>query len=54
MGTIFLGRPRKGSGQKVAIKRLQLGKTTDLPALQNEIAMMTTSVHPKVGSEFRV
>jgi serine/threonine protein kinase len=36
------------SGRWAAIKKLPLSKTTDLPALQNEIAMMRTSAHPNV------
>jgi hypothetical protein len=34
--------------RQAAIKKLMLSKTTDLPALQNEIAMMRTSAHPNV------
>jgi hypothetical protein len=47
MGTIFQGTSRK-TGEKLALKRLTLGKDTDLPGLQNEIAMMKTSEHPSV------
>mmetsp|Transcript_43142 Transcript_43142/g.84357 ORF Transcript_43142/g.84357 Transcript_43142/m.84357 type:complete len:270 (+) Transcript_43142:1-810(+) len=47
MGTISLGTNRKTSKQ-AAVKKLVLSKTTDLPALQNEIAMMRTSAHPHV------
>lgn len=34
--------------RQAAVKKLLLSKTTDLPALQNEIAMMRTSAHPNV------
>mmetsp|Transcript_58038 Transcript_58038/g.142356 ORF Transcript_58038/g.142356 Transcript_58038/m.142356 type:complete len:369 (+) Transcript_58038:1-1107(+) len=47
MGTIYSGKSKK-TGQTVAIKKLTLGKQTDLPALQNEIAMMNTSRHETV------
>jgi len=47
MGTIYLATNRKTKRQS-AIKKLLLSKTTDLPALQNEIAMMRTSAHPNV------
>mmetsp|Transcript_30218 Transcript_30218/g.74285 ORF Transcript_30218/g.74285 Transcript_30218/m.74285 type:complete len:493 (-) Transcript_30218:147-1625(-) len=47
MGTIYLATNRK-SGKQSAVKKLLLSKTTDLPALQNEIAMMRTSAHPNV------
>eukprot|EP00291_Cryptomonas_curvata_P030973 CAMPEP_0172211932 /NCGR_PEP_ID=MMETSP1050-20130122/36690_1 /TAXON_ID=233186 /ORGANISM="Cryptomonas curvata, Strain CCAP979/52" /LENGTH=515 /DNA_ID=CAMNT_0012892465 /DNA_START=75 /DNA_END=1619 /DNA_ORIENTATION=+ len=47
MGTIYLAEDRK-SGRLLAVKKLPLSKTTDLPALQNEIAMMRTSRHANV------
>ena len=47
MGTIYLAQELR-TGKIVAIKKLVLSKTTDLPALQNEIAMMRTSAHPNV------
>mmetsp|Transcript_68713 Transcript_68713/g.100604 ORF Transcript_68713/g.100604 Transcript_68713/m.100604 type:complete len:527 (+) Transcript_68713:24-1604(+) len=47
MGTIFKGKCNK-TGVDFAIKRLSLAKNTDLPALQNEIAMMKISEHPQV------
>jgi len=36
------------AARQAAVKKLPLSKTTDLPALQNEIAMMRTSAHPNV------
>ena len=48
MGTIYLGTDRQRPHLSVAVKKLALSKTTDLPALQNEIAMMRTSAHPNV------
>mmetsp|Transcript_55891 Transcript_55891/g.147771 ORF Transcript_55891/g.147771 Transcript_55891/m.147771 type:complete len:502 (-) Transcript_55891:205-1710(-) len=47
MGTIYLAEDRRG-GRLLAVKKLPLSKTTDLPALQNEIAMMRTSRHANV------
>uniref|UniRef100_A0A7S0ECW0 Non-specific serine/threonine protein kinase n=1 Tax=Hanusia phi TaxID=3032 RepID=A0A7S0ECW0_9CRYP len=47
MGTIYLANDKK-AGRQFAVKKLMLSKTTDLPALQNEIAMMRTSAHPNV------
>mmetsp|Transcript_15697 Transcript_15697/g.38097 ORF Transcript_15697/g.38097 Transcript_15697/m.38097 type:complete len:518 (+) Transcript_15697:95-1648(+) len=47
MGTIYLATNKKTQKQ-AAVKKLVLSKTTDLPALQNEIAMMRTSAHPNV------
>mmetsp|Transcript_20083 Transcript_20083/g.40918 ORF Transcript_20083/g.40918 Transcript_20083/m.40918 type:complete len:538 (+) Transcript_20083:235-1848(+) len=47
MGTIYLGTD-KNTNKDVAIKKLSLSKTTDLPGLQNEIAMMKISAHPNV------
>eukprot|EP00960_Hanusia_phi_P065811 766216-Hanusia_phi.AAC.4 len=65
MGTIYKGtkgdkvslplqklRPSENGSQDYAIKKLALSKQTDLPALQNEIAMMKTSAHPNVVEYF--
>ncbi|EKX33861.1 hypothetical protein GUITHDRAFT_81068 [Guillardia theta CCMP2712] len=49
MGTIYRGTK---DGKDYAIKKLALSKQTDLPALQNEIAMMKTSAHPNVVEYF--
>lgn len=47
MGTIYMATDKQ-TGQNVAIKKLSLSKSTDLPGLQNEIAMMKISAHPNV------
>ena len=44
MGTIFKGKCVK-TGREFALKRLQLSKTTDMPGLHNEIAMMKMCAH---------
>jgi hypothetical protein len=44
---IHAGKNKKTT-QVVAVKKLALSKNTDMPALQNEIAMMKTSKHPTV------
>jgi len=46
-GTVYSGT-ENASGRRVAIKCLYTGKETDLPALENEIAMMGLSRHPNV------
>ena len=33
----------------MALKRLEIGKLTNMAPLENEIAMMTLSKHPNVG-----
>lgn len=37
--------------RRVAVKKLDLGKQTDIPALENEIAMMNLSKHTNIGEE---
>ncbi len=39
MGTIYLGQDRR-TDRRVAVKKLNLAKNTDMKALHNEIAMM--------------
>ena len=45
-GTVYRGE--MDDGKQVAIKSMATGKKTDLPAIENEIAMMKLSKHDKV------
>ncbi|KAJ1473287.1 P21-Rho-binding domain-containing protein [Baffinella frigidus] len=46
-GAVYLGVERE-TGRQVAVKRFATWKTTDIAALENEIAMMNLSRHPNV------
>ena len=41
-GLVYQGRTKEG-GKRVAIKKLDLSKQTDIPALENEISMISMS-----------
>ncbi len=45
MGTIYLGQDKR-TDRRVAIKKLNLAKNTDMKALHNEIAMMQAPPPP--------
>jgi hypothetical protein len=46
-GYVYLGTLTT-SGRRVAVKRLIISKQTNIPALENEIAMMELSRHPNI------
>jgi ABC-type uncharacterized transport system auxiliary subunit len=47
VGTIFWARDGV-TGREVAVKKILIGRTTNLPALQSEIAMMAMSRHAAI------
>eukprot|EP00960_Hanusia_phi_P069524 767109-Hanusia_phi.AAC.5 len=54
-GSVYVG-DRLSDGKRIAVKRkarhgssLEIGKQTNIPALENEIAMMTLSKHPNIS-----
>ncbi|EKX42348.1 hypothetical protein GUITHDRAFT_88129 [Guillardia theta CCMP2712] len=46
-GSVYIG-DRLSDGRRIALKRLEIGKQTNIPALENEIAMMALSKHPNI------
>lgn len=39
--------------RRIALKRLDMGKQADIPALENELAMMKMSEHPNIGEQLK-